>query len=254
MNDQQIARLEARLEKLVEGMFANLFGKRVSARDIALQIARSMEDSLEAGRSLDSPFIAPDRYIIRLHPTAQNHIMRRYPSLTEVLSEQIIELAANVGYHLNNAPTVLFVADSGLDDGQFVIKADHTIRQHHTTQVMRPVAKDSNHPIVSHAQLIVRGDKIYNLEQDITNIGRSHDNHLIIDDIHASRHHAQIRLRFGYYTIFDADSQGGTFVNEVRVKEHRLQPGDVIRVGKTSMLYVEEDMSSESQTGAMNSI
>lgn len=254
MNDQQIARLEARLEKLVEGMFANLFGKRVSARDIALQIARSMEDSLEAARDSDSPLIAPDRYVIRLHPEAQSHIMRRYPSLTEVLSEQIIELAASVGYHLNNMPVVLFIADINLSDSQFVIKADHMTRQSSTTQVMKAVRKESNHPIPSRAQLIVRGEKVYDLEQSITNIGRSHDNHLIIDDVHTSRHHAQIRLRFGYYTIFDADSQGGTFVNEVRVKEHRLQPGDVIRVGTTSLLYVEEDMSSDSQTGIMNSI
>jgi len=254
MNDQQIARLEARLEKMVEGMFANLFGKRVSARDIALQIARSMEDSLEAARENDSRLIAPDRYVIRVHPTAQSQILRRYPSLTEVLSEQIIELAASVGYHLNNAPVVVFIADPVIADGQFVIKAEHMTQKHNTTQVMKPVPKNTNHTAPSHAQLIVRGDKVYDLEQSIINIGRSHDNHLIIDDLHTSRHHAQIRLRFGYYTIFDADSQGGTFVNEVRIKEHRLQPGDVIRVGKTSMLYIEEDMSSESQTGAMNSI
>lgn len=254
MNDQQIARLEARLEKLVEGIFANLFGKRVSARDIALQIARSMEDSLETARDTDSRLIAPDRYVIRVHPTAQSHIQRRYPSLTEVLSEQIIELAASVGYHLNNAPIVLFVADTSLADGQLIINAEHTTQKRHTTQVMKPVRKESNNPIPSHAQLIVRGEKVYNLEQAIINIGRSHDNHLIIDDLHTSRHHAQIRLRFGYYTIFDADSQGGTFVNEVRIKEHRLQPGDVVRVGTTSMLYVEEDMSNDSQTGAMNSI
>jgi hypothetical protein len=254
MNDQQIARLEARLEKLVEGIFANLFGKRVSARDIALQIARSMEDSLASARDDDSRLIAPDRYVIRVHPEAQGHILRRYPSLTEVLSEQIIELAASVGYRLNNAPVVLFVADSGIANGQFIIKAEHTTKQNSTTQVMKPVRKEPNQPIPSHAQLIVRGEKVYDLNQAIINIGRSHDNHLIIDDLHTSRHHAQIRLRFGYYTIFDANSQGGTYVNEVRIKEHRLQPGDVIRVGTTSMLYVEEDMSSDSQTGAMNSL
>jgi pSer/pThr/pTyr-binding forkhead associated (FHA) protein len=254
MNDQQITRLEAQLEKLVEGVFAHLFGKRIRAHDIALQIARSMEDSLEPAHDGDTRPLAPDRYLIRVNAEVQSQILRRYPGLTKVLSEQIIELAANVGYRLNNAPIVLFIADPGLSNGQLLVKADHINQKHNTTQVMQPIRMESAHDPPDNAQLIIKGQKAYELQQAIVNIGRSRDNHIVIEDPHSSRYHAQIRLRFGYYTIFDANSQSGTFVNDVRIKEHRLQPGDVIRIGMTSLLYMEDDRLSDSQTGPLNSI
>ncbi|MBZ0288066.1 MAG: FHA domain-containing protein, partial [Anaerolineae bacterium] len=85
-------------------------------------------------------------------------------------------------------------------------------------------------------------------------IGRSHENDVILDDQHVSRFHAQVRLRFGHYVIFDADSASGTFVNDVRVREHRLQTGDVIRIGGTSLVYMQDDTQVSGDTAILNNI
>lgn len=63
-------------------------------------------------------------------------------------------------------------------------------------------------------------------------IGRAYENDLRIEDSRVSRRHAEIlKLADGHFTLYDLDSKGGCYVNGVRVKEHRLQPGDVIVLG-----------------------
>jgi pSer/pThr/pTyr-binding forkhead associated (FHA) protein len=60
-----------------------------------------------------------------------------------------------------------------------------------------------------------------------------------------SRHHAQIRLRFGQYVIFDLGSQAGTMVNGKPIQQKALEPGDVISLAGVSLIYVEEDLPGE---------
>lgn len=254
MKEQHIARLETQLEKLVEGVFAHLFGRRLRAHDIALQIARSMEANIETADDDSARAFAPDRYVIRVHPTIHHQILSRYPTLIPTLTEQIVELAANVGYQLRAEPMVILVSDQAIATGQLTITANHTQKKGGTTQVMQPVRQPAANTPPSSAQLLIKGVRSYPLGEAFINIGRSPDNHIVMDDAYASRYHAQIRLRFGHYTIFDADSLGGTFVNEVRIKEHRLQPGDVIRIGNTAMVYMEDDPLNDSPTGSMNSL
>ena len=70
----------------------------------------------------------------------------------------------------------------------------------------------------------------------------------VVDDRAVSRYHLQLRLRFGRYTLFDIQSQGGTLVNEVKIKEHNLQTGDVIQIGNTRLVYMEDRPISDGQT------
>jgi pSer/pThr/pTyr-binding forkhead associated (FHA) protein len=97
-------------------------------------------------------------------------------------------------------------------------------------------------------QLIINGQDTYPLKEPLINIGRSRDNHIVLDDPYSSRHHAQLRLRFGVYTLFDTQSQGGIMVNDVIVREHRLQAGDVIKLGKTQMVYLEDSPHLQTET------
>jgi pSer/pThr/pTyr-binding forkhead associated (FHA) protein len=69
-------------------------------------------------------------------------------------------------------------------------------------------------------------------------IGRSRDNDLIIrDDVHVSRHHAQIRRLPQGYEIVDLNSAHGLWLNGRRVSRARLWPGDCIRLSHTEFLY-----------------
>ena len=61
---------------------------------------------------------------------------------------------------------------------------------------------------------------------------------IAVDDLEASRRHATIRpLEDGGLELYDLDSANGTFVNELRIGSQplRLEPGDVIRVGRTAL-------------------
>jgi pSer/pThr/pTyr-binding forkhead associated (FHA) protein len=56
-----------------------------------------------------------------------------------------------------------------------------------------------------------------------------------------SRHHLQLRLRFGVYVLFDIRSQSGTFVNNNCRSRTPSQRGDVIQIGKSQLVYIEDD-------------
>ena len=67
-------------------------------------------------------------------------------------------------------------------------------------------------------------------------IGRSSGSDIRVNSQSVSRNHAVLtRYDDGSWTITDADSQNGTFVNGKRVDICPLEPGDVIRVGKTDL-------------------
>lgn len=252
MNDKQISRLEARLEKLVEGMFARIFGKRLQAHDIALQLVRSMESALIPPQAGDPRPIAPNIYTIFVNPEVRHHILNSHPTLTDILSDQIIEMVTSVGYRLNGIPVVQITDQPQIPIGQVQVIAQHFDEDHDPTAVMQPIRVSVHEERPLNPQLIIAGEKSIKLDQPIITIGRSHENSVSIDDPFMSRCHAQLRLRFGAYTIFDADSQSGTFVNDVRVREHRLQSGDVIRIGKTSIVYMQETPSDDRQTGSID--
>ena len=95
-----------------------------------------------------------------------------------------------------------------------------------------------NSRAIALSQLIINGTRIVKLEKAVINIGRSHDNDVILDDPSASRHHVQIRLRFGVHTLFDVNSRGGTHINGEPAKQHALRAGDVIQIGGTQIIYM----------------
>jgi len=250
MNDQNLARLEASLERLIEGAFAQMFSKSVRAQDLALQLVRALEMHSEPAVGGDPRPLAPDEYVIAMNPADHAALLKREPTLAQLLSQHLVELAVDAGYRLNTLPTIHLEPDPLLGPGKLSVRADHGTHIGNSTAVMQradfPVSARTDGP--QNAQLIVNGERTYHVIDAVVNFGRSRDNHVVLDDPYISRHHAQMRLRFGRYTLFDAQSQSGTYVNDVRVREHPLQSGDVIRMGKIQIVYLEDDPGGESQT------
>ena len=246
MNDQAIARLEAKLERLIEGTFAQVFSKSVRAQDIALHLSRAMEDGVQPASDGDPRPYAPDHYRIRLNPDVCDHLLLRQPELSGILGQHLVELAAAVGYRLSDVPAIELIGATGIEPNEVIVDARHQNGGIPSTAVMPRISvPDATAP--QNPQLIVNGEKTIYLHEPLINIGRSRDNHIVLNDPYTSRHHIQLRLRFGVYTLFDTQSQGGVMVNDVPVREHRLQPGDVIRVGKTQLVYLED--TPQEQTG-----
>jgi serine phosphatase RsbU (regulator of sigma subunit) len=69
-------------------------------------------------------------------------------------------------------------------------------------------------------------------------IGRAHGSGLVLKDLNVSRLHAEILRRPDGYYIIDAGGKNGTFLNEQPIGEAaRLQPGDRVRVGMTTLVF-----------------
>jgi len=256
MSEKPIDRLESQLETLIEGAFARLFRRTLNARDIAVLIARSMEDNLEDPTGDDPRYIAPDVYRLFLHPDTVQHFLKTYPDMATRLSQLIVDLGTQSGYRLNSIPTVKLLANSSLGKHQFNVVAEHGAESRMSTAAMQPMDVPKVETDVHHPQLVIGDDRIIQLTKSLINIGRDESNDVVIADIYVSRHHLQLRKRFGAYTLFDVNSRGGTKVNDIMVREHRLQNGDVIHIGRTKIIYTDEtgNHSSAGQTQTLEPI
>jgi len=72
-------------------------------------------------------------------------------------------------------------------------------------------------------------------------IGRKTDNTLALADPSVSRHHCAIRCHAGQFWLADLDSQNGTFLNGVPMKERVLDHGDQIDVGASAFVFLVEE-------------
>jgi hypothetical protein len=70
-------------------------------------------------------------------------------------------------------------------------------------------------------------------------IGRSPDNEIDVESPFVSRRHAQITSDKMGSTIEDLNSTNGIFINDKRVKKHRLQDGDVVAIGFHQLVYTD---------------
>lgn len=76
------------------------------------------------------------------------------------------------------------------------------------------------------------------ITEAVTRIGRSPAADINLDDATVSRRHALIFLEGDVGKVVDDRSLNGVEVNGARVREHVLQHGDVIAVGRVQLRYV----------------
>jgi hypothetical protein len=82
-----------------------------------------------------------------------------------------------------------------------------------------------------------RPDRKYDLK-GTTNVGRSQDNQIILDDPTVSRQHAWVKVEGEDFLVFDIGSANGTFVNDQPVEApRRLENGDVVRFGEVAFVF-----------------
>lgn len=71
-------------------------------------------------------------------------------------------------------------------------------------------------------------------------IGRSPDNNLVLPDLRASSHHAEVRIIDSTTYLVDKESSNGTQVNDSPVQKCKLTNGDRIKVGDSIIIYFDK--------------
>lgn len=77
----------------------------------------------------------------------------------------------------------------------------------------------------------------YLLDEDEITAGRDPRADILLDDSTVSRSHAVFRRVNGAYSVIDAGSLNGTYVNRQRVDQKQLNNGDEIMIGKFRLVY-----------------
>lgn len=83
--------------------------------------------------------------------------------------------------------------------------------------------------------------------QKSLSIGRMADNDVVIDNLAVSGHHAKIDAAGAEYILTDLQSKNGCFVNENMVASHKLQHGDVVTIGKHTLVFAYTDDEEKPQ-------
>jgi len=89
------------------------------------------------------------------------------------------------------------------------------------------------------AKLVIQNQgmtgRVCELHTDRTTIGRVEDNTFQIADASVSSHHCEVHLRGSEIFIRDLNSTNGTFINDAKVAESVLKPGQVLKLGQVEL-------------------
>ena len=85
-------------------------------------------------------------------------------------------------------------------------------------------------------------------------IGRRNDNNMVIENLAVSGSHAKIDSVGDGFVLTDLQSKNGSFVNDELIASHWLKNGDVITIGKHTILfnYTGGEEIPDEKTGDMN--
>lgn len=236
MKKTPLARFEIVVQRLVEGSFSRWLGGRLDVAEISAELTHAIEDNLRARQ-------APDRYSINLNPADHTQLLAERPTLAADLASLVVRLARRANLTLVAWPQVELHADPTVGRHHVRIQAAHAASLGEQTQLLATrdgegVDIDSAIRAID-AFLIVEGRQHVPLTRPLINLGRNTDNDVVLEAATVSRRHAQIRWRFGRFIIYDLGSRGGTFVNDERVVECVLHPGDIVRLSDRSLIYSE---------------
>ena len=77
----------------------------------------------------------------------------------------------------------------------------------------------------------------YGLEEELITIGRHNNAGIFLDDITVSRRHAQVERIGERYTVKDAGSLNGTYINRERIDSAELREGDEVQIGRFRLVF-----------------
>lgn len=109
-------------------------------------------------------------------------------------------------------------------------------------QMLDAVVVGAPDPAASNAFLLVLSGtdpgRLHVLDRPEMVIGRSRYADIHISERALSQQHCKLTRHGEHHRLFDLGSTNGTFVNDMRVQQADLKPGDVVRTGETIFTYM----------------
>ena len=89
-------------------------------------------------------------------------------------------------------------------------------------------------------------ERVHELIDDVTSIGRASSNVIQVSDEKASRQHFRVDKDATGFKVVDLGSTNGTKLNGLRIEsDTHLRPGDQLSLGKTTFIYEDEQPKAE---------
>lgn len=215
-----LQQFEQRLERLVEGAFAKAYRRGLQPVEIGRRLMREMDLRRTVGVH---GLVAPNRINVALAPEDFARFEPFCAALGKELEQAAREHARDEGYKFLGPLSVELQPDPLLRAGTFVVVGEIVAGP----QVDRRAA------------LILPSGRKVAIEQETVVIGRLPGSTVVLDDPNVSRRHAEIRRQGPDAVLVDLGSTNGTVVNGVAVSSHRLEHGDRIKLGNTTLVYEE---------------
>lgn len=228
----------AGLEASVQQALTEALGKLVIDQDSLGDVGRRLAQEMVRGARSDNHgrTFAPDQITLTFHPGQIALFASQLPQAQSTLAQGLARAIADHGLELIHAPHVTLASDPTLTSREIRAISWHS-RDPLTFSALIDTPAEATDAPPPGAFLVVGGKRHFPLTQALVNIGRRLDNHLVLDDPHVSRQHAQLRSQRGKFILVDLNSTGGTRVNGHVVRQHTLQPGDVITIAGIELIY-----------------
>lgn len=123
------------------------------------------------------------------------------------------------------------------------------------TVLFVPLADRSEHPLTreeaahiqglsGYALVVERGPRsgmTYKLAPGNTTVGRHPESDIFLNDVTVSRHHCRFQVTEDSISVEDSGSTNGTYVNDQRIDNVELGPGDEVLVGRFHFVVAHGD-------------
>jgi hypothetical protein len=213
-----LQQFERRLEHLVEGVFAKAFRGGLQPVELGRRLTREMDAKRTVGVR---GTIAPNDFVFALAPADSERLGSFADALVRELADAAREHARGEGYVFVGPVHVTLETEESLSPGMFL-----------TSGTVREAAGGA--PVG--ALVLPDGSRVPLADEPVT-IGRMADCGVVLTDENVSRRHAEVRRLGGAIMVVDLGSTNGTKVNGAGVRERRLDDGDQITVGTTTLRF-----------------
>ncbi len=235
--------IEHRLRTLFEeDLIAIFIGKRQNPPLID-DLIQSMR--ININNKASNELLSPN--IFNIHVSSADYDdWTLHQSVLDEIAGSLFSLGVSEGFNFKDQPSISITDDPAVKQGTYRITAKFspsTEPMKDTTSVTKPEQIDFTGTFPKNAFLVINGKENFPIDKFVFNIGRHSDNDLLLDDPYISRHHAQLRAVNQQFVIFDVGSKGGIFVNGRKIIQSTLQTGDVIQVGATHLIYIQDSTS-----------